>query len=148
MPLLIMTIPRQITYLREFLTGAILPFMMRLQTAKPANGRVNSVLSLPLQRPIHPPIIKVPGKRRQRHIYMLRPDQKTYNTRDSLVVTDPTTSLAVTGLSMGERTGSRVLQYLWSYVKDQRAHAVHLAQGVVVSTQHRGKSIHDGTRRA
>jgi hypothetical protein len=40
----------------------------------------------------------------------------TYNTRDSLVVTDPTTSLAVTGLSMGERTGSRVFQYLWSYV--------------------------------
>ncbi|KAK0641750.1 hypothetical protein B0T16DRAFT_335554 [Cercophora newfieldiana] len=36
--------------------------------------------------------------------------QKTYNTRDSLVVTDPTTSLALTGLSMGERTGSRVLQ--------------------------------------
>ena len=41
---------------------------------------------------------------------------KTYNTRDSLVVTDPTTSLALTGLSMGERTGSRVLQWVWSYV--------------------------------
>ena len=40
----------------------------------------------------------------------------TYNTRDSPVVTDPSTSLAVTGLSMGERTGSRVFQYLWSYV--------------------------------
>ncbi|KAK0640604.1 hypothetical protein B0T16DRAFT_200446 [Cercophora newfieldiana] len=42
--------------------------------------------------------------------------KKTYNTKDSLVVTDPTTSLAVTGLSMGERTGSRAFQYLWSYV--------------------------------
>ena len=42
--------------------------------------------------------------------------QKTYNTRDSLVVTDPTTSLALTGLSMGERTGSRVFQWVWSYV--------------------------------
>ncbi|KAK0754860.1 hypothetical protein B0T18DRAFT_316660, partial [Schizothecium vesticola] len=42
--------------------------------------------------------------------------QKTYNTRDSLVVTDPTTSLAVAGLSMGERTGSRIFQCLWSYV--------------------------------
>ena len=41
---------------------------------------------------------------------------ETYNTGDSLVVTDPTTSLAVTGLSMGERTGSRVFQYLWPYV--------------------------------
>ncbi|KAK3486175.1 uncharacterized protein B0T23DRAFT_408225 [Neurospora hispaniola] len=40
----------------------------------------------------------------------------TYNTRDSLVVTDPTTSLALTGLSMGERTGSRVFQWVWSYV--------------------------------
>ncbi|KAK0743706.1 hypothetical protein B0T18DRAFT_328386, partial [Schizothecium vesticola] len=42
--------------------------------------------------------------------------KRTYNTRDSLVVTDPTTSLAVAGLSMGERTGSRVFQCLWSYV--------------------------------
>ena len=40
---------------------------------------------------------------------------KTYNTRDSLVVTGPTTSLALAGLSMGERTGSRVLQWVWSY---------------------------------
>ncbi|KAK0613873.1 hypothetical protein B0T14DRAFT_527194 [Immersiella caudata] len=36
--------------------------------------------------------------------------KNTYNTGDSLVVTDPTTSPALTGLSMGERTGSRVLQ--------------------------------------
>ncbi|TID02204.1 Highly reducing polyketide synthase cla2 [Colletotrichum higginsianum] len=35
----------------------------------------------------------------------------TYNTRYSLVVTDPTTNPALTGLSMGERTGSRVLQW-------------------------------------
>ncbi|KAK0741266.1 hypothetical protein B0T18DRAFT_330832 [Schizothecium vesticola] len=42
--------------------------------------------------------------------------KKTYNTRDSLVVTDPTTSLALTGLSMGERTGSRAFQWVWSYV--------------------------------
>ena len=40
----------------------------------------------------------------------------TYNTRDSLVVTDPTTNLAVSGLALGERTGPRVLQILWSYV--------------------------------
>ncbi|KHE81741.1 hypothetical protein GE21DRAFT_1275187 [Neurospora crassa] len=39
-------------------------------------------------------------------------NKKTYNTRDSLVVTDPTTSLALTGLSMGERTGSRVFQWI------------------------------------
>ena len=41
---------------------------------------------------------------------------RTYNTRDSLVVTHPTTSLALIGLSMGERTGSRVFQWVWSYV--------------------------------
>jgi hypothetical protein len=38
--------------------------------------------------------------------------KKTYNTGDSLVVTDPTTSPALIGLSMGERTGSRVLKVL------------------------------------
>ena len=49
---------------------------------------------------------------------MRKNSKKTYNTRDSLVVTDPTTSLALTGLSMGERTGSRVFQWVWSYVAD------------------------------
>ena len=43
-------------------------------------------------------------------------NKKTYNTRDSLVVTHPTTSLALICLSMGERTGSRVLKWVWSYV--------------------------------
>ena len=41
---------------------------------------------------------------------------KTYNIRDSPVVTHPSTSLTITSLSVGERTGSRVLWYLWSYV--------------------------------
>jgi hypothetical protein len=34
------------------------------------------------------------------------------------VVTHPSTNLAITGLSMGERTGSRVLRCLWSYVTE------------------------------
>ncbi|KAK0616040.1 hypothetical protein B0T17DRAFT_497251 [Bombardia bombarda] len=42
--------------------------------------------------------------------------KNTYNTRDSLVVTDPTTSLALTCLSRAERTGCRVLKWVWSYV--------------------------------
>ncbi|KAB5572358.1 hypothetical protein GE09DRAFT_1099155 [Coniochaeta sp. 2T2.1] len=46
-------------------------------------------------------------------------DKRTYNNRDSPVVTHPSTSVSVTGLSMGERTGSRALQYLWSYVLDE-----------------------------
>ena len=48
-----------------------------------------------------------------------REGPKTYNTRDSLVVTDPTTNPAVSGLTRGERTGSRVLQILWSYVLER-----------------------------
>ncbi len=42
--------------------------------------------------------------------------KKTYNSRCSLVVTDPTTNLPINSLSMGEQTGSRILCYLWSYV--------------------------------
>ncbi|KAH6632586.1 hypothetical protein F5144DRAFT_574557, partial [Chaetomium tenue] len=34
--------------------------------------------------------------------------KKTYNTGDSLVVTDPTTDPALTCLTRGERTGSRI----------------------------------------
>ena len=44
-------------------------------------------------------------------------EQKTYNTRDSLVVTDPTTNPALSGLTKGERTGSRIFQMVWSYVR-------------------------------
>jgi hypothetical protein len=43
-------------------------------------------------------------------------EQRTYNTGHSLVVTDPTTTPALIGLTMGERTGSRILQWVWSYV--------------------------------
>ena len=42
--------------------------------------------------------------------------RKTYSTGYSLVVTDPTTNPAITGLTMGERTGSRIFLYLWPYV--------------------------------
>ncbi|AEO60044.1 hypothetical protein MYCTH_2066278, partial [Thermothelomyces thermophilus ATCC 42464] len=42
--------------------------------------------------------------------------KKTYNTRDSLVVTDPTTNRALASLTKGERTGSRAFWRVWSYV--------------------------------
>ena len=46
-----------------------------------------------------------------------KPENKnTYNTKDSPVVTDLSTSLAISSLSRGERTGSRAFYYLWSYV--------------------------------
>ncbi|KAI2473155.1 hypothetical protein F4781DRAFT_380730 [Annulohypoxylon bovei var. microspora] len=40
--------------------------------------------------------------------YKKKGKKRTYNTGDSLVVTDPTTGPAVFSLSKGERTGSRV----------------------------------------
>ena len=43
-------------------------------------------------------------------------EEKTYNSRDSLVVTHLTTNLPACGLSTAERTGSPVLHTLWSYV--------------------------------
>ena len=45
-----------------------------------------------------------------------RKKTKTYNSRDSLVVTHPTTNRPACGLSMAERTGSPVFHTLWSYV--------------------------------
>jgi hypothetical protein len=50
------------------------------------------------------------------HMTSLAADKKTYNTGDSLVVTDPTTNPALRSLTMGERTGSRIFYELWSYV--------------------------------
>ncbi|EGZ71885.1 hypothetical protein NEUTE2DRAFT_65370 [Neurospora tetrasperma FGSC 2509] len=52
---------------------------------------------------------------------------ETYSTWDSLVVTDPTTSQAIGGLSMGERTGSRVFHHLWPYVIDRDPEPSHNA---------------------
>ena len=43
-------------------------------------------------------------------------EKKTNNTGYSLVVTDPTTNPALTGLTRGERTGSRIFQWVWSFV--------------------------------
>ncbi|KAJ6054224.1 hypothetical protein N7446_010236 [Penicillium canescens] len=43
-------------------------------------------------------------------------ETKTYNSKDSLVVTHLTTNLPACGLSTAERTGSPVLHTLWSYV--------------------------------
>ncbi|PTB35370.1 hypothetical protein M441DRAFT_153519, partial [Trichoderma asperellum CBS 433.97] len=41
---------------------------------------------------------------------------KTYNSRCSPVVTHLTTNLPLIGLTLGERTGSRIFQWIWSYV--------------------------------
>ena len=54
--------------------------------------------------------------------------QKTYNTGDSLVVTDPTTSPALSGLTRGERTGSRAFQMVWSYVVEDASIASYISK--------------------
>ena len=61
-------------------------------------------------------------------------EQKTYNSGDSLVVTDPTTNQPLTGLSMGERTGSRVFQWVWSYVPVSRIDGIIKSSVVVWSS--------------
>ena len=56
-------------------------------------------------------------------------NSKTYNTRDSPVVTDLSTSLAVAGLSRGERTGSRIFLRLWSYVSASCGAQIYMGGG-------------------
>jgi hypothetical protein len=46
-----------------------------------------------------------------------RQEAKTYNSGDSLVVTHLTTNSPVQCLTRAERTGSRDLIVLWSYVE-------------------------------
>ena len=62
---------------------------------------------------------------------------KTYNTEDSPVVTDLSTDSAVASLSRGERTGSRALWHLWSYVSvelDGKHYLQSLSRFVVLLT--------------
>src|ERR1700678_1303877 len=51
---------------------------------------------------------------------------KTINSRDSLVVTHPTTSLPAYGFSTAERTGSPVFHTLWSIAKDNAECLVYI----------------------
>ena len=52
--------------------------------------------------------------------------KKTYNSRYSLVVTDPTTNQPLGSLTRGERTGSRVFYQVWSYVEDGEGNLVYI----------------------
>ena len=49
-------------------------------------------------------------------MYISTRQKGTYNTEDSPVVTDLSTSSALTSLTRGERTGSRTFSWIWSYV--------------------------------
>ena len=52
--------------------------------------------------------------------------KKTYNSEDSPVVTDLSTNSPLLGLTMGERTGSRIFQELWSYVIEDLSVLIHI----------------------
>ena len=47
--------------------------------------------------------------------------QRTYNSRDSLVVTDPTTNRPLRRFTRGDLTGPRAAFWVWSYVGDGEA---------------------------
>ncbi|KAK4136883.1 hypothetical protein BT67DRAFT_193538 [Trichocladium antarcticum] len=72
---------------------------------------------------------------------------KTYNTRDSPVVTHLSTGLALTGLSRGERTGSRIFLWVWSYVMVRSGISIQEHAGLAMtwhtpSVLHRGQKYH------
>ena len=72
------------------------------------------------------PFLLLPGISQDRPVSIFRPkekatakkkfktknkkDKKTYNSGYSLVVTDPTTNPPLSGLTLGERTGSRIFR--------------------------------------
>jgi hypothetical protein len=56
------------------------------------------------------------------------------------MVTHSTTNLPVSGLSMGEQTGPRILHYLWSYVLESRVVSTY-NQLVHVMLAYREKSV-------
>ncbi|KAL5090414.1 hypothetical protein Trisim1_004315 [Trichoderma cf. simile WF8] len=65
---------------------------------------------------------------------------KTYNSRCSLMVTHLTTNLPVSGLSMGEQTGPRILHYLWSYVLGRGAGSSHIADASELGVRQRSSN--------
>ena len=74
----------------------------------------------------HPQAAKTKGQKEIDNYYVSH-IKKTYNSRDSLVVTHPTTNRPACGLSTAERTGSPVFHTLWSYV------LVFIAQGFLAT---------------
>ena len=63
-------------------------------------------------------------------------NKNTYNTGDSLVVTDPTTSPALRGLCSGERTGPSVFHELWSYVLNRVTSPGHIGMVLTITAEH------------
>ena len=59
---------------------------------------------------------------------------KTYNSGDSPVVTHLTTNPPISCLTRAERTGSRDLKILWSYVKARAEMVVYDAVMVELAT--------------
>jgi hypothetical protein len=72
--------------------------------------------------------------------------EKTYNRRDSQMVTHSSTSRPVQCLCMAERTGCPVFTDLWSYVL--RAYKTRIIPAVALVAAHFEKDGHDRPRAA
>lgn len=70
---------------------------------------------------------------------------KTYNSRNSRVVTHRTTTLPVYGLSTAERTGCSIFHNLWSYVLVSRHFTVYQNWARQIPPTHRALSLQEPT---
>lgn len=66
---------------------------------------------------------------------------KTYNTGDSPVATDLGTNPALSSLTMGERTGSRIFWKAWSYVLSPGAEVSLVLTVAVCWEEKRGRRL-------
>ncbi|KAF2796447.1 hypothetical protein K505DRAFT_401120, partial [Melanomma pulvis-pyrius CBS 109.77] len=62
----------------------------------------------------------------KRESFLPPKNSKTYNSRDSPMVTHLTTSPPVSCLCKAERTGSPIFMILWSYVLDLCSNSIYI----------------------
>ncbi len=69
---------------------------------------------------------------------------KTYNSGDSLVVTDPTTNPPHCSLCKADRTGCPVFYKVWSYVLGKQRFCVYNSCNVIVDAVQSAQLLVDG----
>jgi hypothetical protein len=111
--------PRIIAYAIAFLTESFFAVVCELSTGR---------LALALQKSGDGVGTSVRRRVRKR---MREQKTKTYNRRDSQMVTHSSTSRPVQCLCMAERTGCPVLTDLWSYVMDLGVCRIYRLRGAV-----------------
>ncbi|KAL7966691.1 hypothetical protein HDV63DRAFT_164829 [Trichoderma sp. SZMC 28014] len=72
-------------------------------------------------------LLEAPIRQEQQLLFKKKNREKnTYNSRCSLMVTHSTTNLPLIGLTLGEQTGSRIFQWIWSYVIVSEARSTYI----------------------